>query len=225
MANDSSIFSEAFRSIRTALKIGQDGQLARSLAITSALPDEGKTTAAICLARSAALAGLKVVLVDCDLRRRASSRSLTENLQAGLIEVITGEATLEQALVKDSASGAHLLPQKPAAHPKYDALASKGMEVLIQRLEAIYDLVIIDTAPLLPVAESRAISAMADGTILSVRWRKTPAKAASMALEELHRSGARVLGAMLTKVDLRAKATSGMGYEAHYYQSYAPQSA
>lgn len=225
MANDGSMFSEAFRSLRTALKIGQDGQLARSLAITSALPDEGKTTAAICLARSTALAGLKVVLVDCDLRRRASSRSLTDKLDAGLVEVLQGQATLEQALISDNASGAHLLPQKPSAHPNYDAISSKGMEVLIQRLEAVYDLVILDTAPLLPVAESRAVSAMADGTVLVVRWRKTPARAAALALEELQRTGARVMGAILTKVDLRARETAGMGYEAHYYKSYVPEPA
>ena len=224
-AHDGSVFSEAFRSVRTALKIGQDGQLARSIAITSALPDEGKTTTAICLARSVAMAGLRVVLVDCDLRRRASSRTLADNLDAGLIEVLKGEATLEGALIRDSASGAHLLPQKATSSPDYDALASKAMEALVQRLEAVYDLVILDTAPLLPVAESRAISAMADGALLAVRWRATPAKATELALEELNRAGARVLGAMLTKVDLRANATAGMGYEAHYYRSYASQAA
>jgi capsular exopolysaccharide synthesis family protein len=225
LAHPGSVFDESFRSVRTALKIGQDGQLVRSLAISSALPDEGKTTAAICLARSAALAGLRVLLLDCDLRRRASSRTLADRLDAGLVEVLKGEVQLEQAIVRDAASGAHFLPQKPSSEPVYDLIASRAMGKLIERLEESYDLVIIDTAPVLPVAEARAVAAMADGVLLVVRWRKTPANAAKLAVDQLRREGANLSGAMLSRIDLQAAASSDLSEEAHYYRSYALEPA
>jgi len=221
VAHPGSVFDESFRSIRTSLKIGHDDQMVRSLAVTSALPDEGKTTDAICLARSAALAGLRVLLVDCDLRRRATSRTLANRLEWGLAEVLKGEVPLEQAIVRDGASGAHFLPQKPSEEPHYDLLASRTMGKLIDQLEEIYDLVIIDTAPVLPVAEARAVAAMTDGVLLVVKWRKTPAQAARMAVDQLRREGAKLMGAVLSQVDLRSAAAADMGEEVHYYRSYS----
>lgn len=218
VANDGSVFNEAFRTIRTALHVGQQGQTAKTLAITSSLPDEGKTTAAICLARSAALAGLKVVLVDCDLRRRASSRALLQDSSSGLVEVLKGRVPLEAALTRDEASGAILLPQSRSDEIDFDAILSGRMETLLRDLRQRFDLVVLDTAPVLPVAESRAVAAMADATLLLVRWRKTPTQATRLSIEQLDRAGARVLGTVLSQVDVRQRA--GMGGEMHYYQAY-----
>jgi Mrp family chromosome partitioning ATPase len=94
------------------------------------------------------------------------------------------------------------------------------MEELIAQLTKQFDLVILDTAPVLPVAESRAVSAMADSALLVVRWRKTTIPAAQMALRHLERAGARVGGALLSLVDLRRQARSGLDDEAYYYASY-----
>jgi capsular exopolysaccharide synthesis family protein len=218
LAHDGSVFNEAFRSIRSTLRVGQRGQTVKTLAITSSLPDEGKTTTAICLARSAALAGHKVVLVDCDLRRRASSRALVDGTSVGLTEVLKGRASLDDALTIDAASGAALLPQSQSGEPDFDAVFSTEMETLLATLRERYDLVVLDTAPVLPVAESRALAAMADATLLIVRWRKTPSQAARMALDQLERAGARVIGGVLSQVDVRRRA--GLGSEAVYYEAY-----
>lgn len=215
------IFSESFRAIRTGLRIGRENQTIRSLAICSALPNEGKTTTAFSLARSAALSGKKVLLVDCDLRRQASSRQVEGKIEYGLLELLRGQATMEQAITKDSASGAFLLPQRATGEQDYDMIASSEMKTLIDRLKTQFDLVILDTAPILAIADSRAIASMADATLMAVRWRKTPTQAVQMALDQLKLAEANVAGIVLTLVDVKAQMRAGAGDEMRYYKSYA----
>ena len=125
---------------------------------------------------------------------------------------------LEAALTRDEASGAILLPQSRSDEIDFDAILSGRMETLLRDLRQRFDLVVLDTAPVLPVAESRAVAAMADATLLLVRWRKTPTQATRLSIEQLDRAGARVLGTVLSQVDVRQRA--GMGSEMHYYQAY-----
>ncbi|MBI1687003.1 GumC family protein [Caulobacter hibisci] len=220
VSHDGSVFSESFRSIRAALSLGRADSKIRSLAVCSALPAEGKTTVSICLARSAAMAGLRTLLVDCDLRRRSSSASLSSNVKAGLIEVLKGEVQLRDAVIKDEASGAWLLPQRASETHDYDIITSKAMETLVESLRGSFDLIILDTAPVLALADARAVAAMADGVLFTVRWRKTPTNAAHMALEQLDRAGARVVGATLTQVNLQQQARAGAGDEMIYYNKF-----
>lgn len=220
VAHDGSVFSEAFRGIRAGLALGRADSKIRSLAVCSALPAEGKTTVSICLARSAAMSGLRTLLVDCDLRRRTSSASMSSNVKAGLIEVLKGEVALRDAVVKDEASGAWLLPQKVSDRHDYDIITSKAMEALVEQLRDSFDLIILDTAPVLALADARAVAAMADGVLFTVRWRKTPANAAQMALDQLERAGAKVVGATLTQVNLQQQARAGAGDEMIYYNKF-----
>ena len=203
-----STYAEAFRALRTSIQFAEAAKPVRVVAITSAVPGEGKTTTAMGLARAMAAAGGKVLLIDADARRRASSRQFAEGVKLGLDEVLAGEATLDQAIVKDSLSDACLLPQR---------LDSKGIGLtesprlaeLIEQVRDRYDLVILDTPPVLPVDEARVIASMADGVIFLVRWRKTPSKAASVALRRLYDVHAEMLGAVLTLVDVREQERAG----------------
>lgn len=217
------LYSESFRAIRTALRIGRENQQARCVALCSALPGEGKTTTALSLARSAALSGLKVLLVDCDLRRQASSRQVDGIIAHGLIELLQGTATLEQAVTRDSASGAYVLPQKPSAvaEQHYDAIASSQMKQLVEQLKGQFDLVVLDTAPVLAIADSRAVASMADVALVAVRWRKTPVQAVQMALDQLALAEAVVAGVILTMVDVNAQVRAGSGDELKYYKAYS----
>lgn len=216
------VYSESFRSIRTALKMGREEQQVRVVAISSALPGEGKTTTAFSLARSAALGGLTTVLVDCDLRRQATSRQMEDAIRHGLGEVLKGDVTLDDALVRDSASGAFLLPQRGSADKEsYDLIASSAMQKLVDQLRERFDLVILDTAPLLAIADSRAIASMADTALLAVRWRKTPAPAVQLALDQLAMAEARIGGIVMTMVDIKAQRLAGAGDELRYYERYA----
>jgi len=223
LENEDSLYAESFRNVLTALRTGQHRQMVRSLAITSGLPGEGKTTASISLARAAARRGDRVVLVDCDVRRRAATRSLADAESGSLLDVLRGDIPVEQALVQDAASGAYLLAQGPAQAADYGLVASEKMEELVRELERRFDLVILDSAPVLPVAEARAISAMADGVMLVMRWRKTPAHVGQLALQELDRAGANVVGALLTRVNMRASAS--FGADGYYYTAYEAMTA
>jgi capsular exopolysaccharide synthesis family protein len=217
LAHPTSVFTEAFRSLRTSLKLGQDRPLARVIAITSAIADEGKTTTSICFARSAAAAGISTVLVDCDARHKSTSQAFAPDARVGLLEVLQKSAILDEALVRDVVSGAHVLPLAAGGAGNVDLMASKEMRALIRRLSDSYDLVVLECAPVLPVAEARAVSAMADAVLLVVRWRSTPAELANRALSQLNRAGARVLGATLTRVSLRGGAAD-LGDDVYYYQ-------
>lgn len=217
--NQDSPVAEAYRSIRAALKVGRIDQLAKSLVVTSSVAGEGKTTAALSLARSIAASGLKVLLVDCDVRRRSASRELVSEVECGLIDVLKGTCSIQQAILQDQLSGAHLLLQKAVGRGDYDLITSREMKTLIDRLSAEFDLIVLDTPPVLPVADARAVAAMADAAVLVVHWRKTSAQVATQALRELDKAGATIVGCVLSQVDIRRSAM--VDDDVHYYKPYA----
>lgn len=192
-------FGLAFRGIHSGLSAGGEGM--RSIAISSALPEEGKTTVALCLARSAALAGLRVVLVDCDGRRPAASRALSPYVKVGLAEVLDGEVDFRDAVEVDTPSGAQYLAQGSERQVSNGAVAAPQMAALIRDLEKLYDMVLLDCAPALALSEARELAAMADGVLLVARARVTPTDATRMAKDLLEQAGARIAAVTLTMVD------------------------
>jgi exopolysaccharide transport family protein len=213
-------FAEAFRSLRAALQRADPGGTGRVVAITSSLPAEGKTTTAVCLARAAAMAGDRVVVVDCDLRRRGLAGLIGAEPVVGLLEVLAGTATLEQALRIDTATGAALLPLARGAAGVRDVFGGPALDALLLGLRRRYDLVLLDAAPVLAVAETRTLARKADATVLLVRWRRTPRQAAEAALKLLQDDGAMVAGAVLSQIDLREQARSGYGDPGRHYRAY-----
>lgn len=214
-----SVFAEAFRTLRTSIQFADTGKPVRVVAITSSVPGEGKTTTAMALARVAAAAGGSVLLIDCDARRRASSRQFAEDAVLGLDEVLAGETTLEQAIVQDSLSSVCLLPQRHDS--KGISLAERPkLAELIETARERFDLVLLDSPPVLPVDEARVIASMADGVVFLVRWRKTPAKTAAVALRRLYDVNAEVLGAVLTLIDVREQERAGLDETSYYQREY-----
>jgi exopolysaccharide transport family protein len=213
-------FAESFRNLRTSLQFSRLGERVQVVAITSSLPDEGKTTTSLCLARTMALSGDRVVVVDCDLRKRAVNRVLPAEPEVGLIEVLSGQVTLEQALIVDMATGARLLPLAHSAFTPKDVFGSPAMDRLLDDLRARFDFIILDTAPVLPVADTRTLAAKADAVALLVRWRKTPRKASEAALKLLQNGDTHIAGAVLTQIDMHEQARYGYGDAGYYYKAY-----
>jgi exopolysaccharide transport family protein len=213
-------FAESFRNLRTSLQFSRLGEPVKVVAITSSLPDEGKTTTSLCLARTMALAGDRVVVVDCDLRKRAVNRVLPSEPDVGLIEVLNGQATLDQALIVDMATGARLLPLANTAFTPKDVFGSPAMDKLLDELRTRFDFIILDTAPVLPVADTRKLAAKADAVALLVRWRKTPRKASEAAIKLLQGGETHLAGAVLTQIDMREQARYGYGDAGYYYRTY-----
>ena len=215
-----SSFSEAFRNLRASVLFSRLGQQVKVIAITSSLPGEGKTTTSLALARTLAIAGANVIVVDCDLRQRGINRILASEPKNGLIEVLNGAVSLEQAVIKDAASGAMVLPLAKSAYTPKDVFGTDAMRRLLDELRRRYDAVILDTAPVLPIADTRVLAPMADAVVMLTRWRKTPRKAVETAVRLLTSVNAHVVGAALTQVDMRAQARYGYGDPGYYYQSY-----
>jgi exopolysaccharide transport family protein len=218
-----SAFGEALRGVRASLFFSSPDRNVKVLAVTSALPDEGKTTTSLGLARISALAGSKTVLVDCDLRRRSATHALGLDVEKGLTEVLFKTATLDQVIQKDPGSGADVVPLAQSEFTPLDLFSSEAMRQLIDELRERYEVIILDTAPVLPLADTRVLSPLADSVLLVVRWGRTPHSVVRSALDQLYAHGARIAGAVLEGVE------SGMvarlmydrpDYYSELYQTY-----
>lgn len=219
-AHPSSSFAEAFNGLGAALLRASSSSTVRTVAITSSLPKEGKTTTAICLAKSLAMEGKRVVLVDCDVRRPAVGATLGLTPEVGLLDVLADEALLEQALIIDEATGLRILPAHRGVASQWPMLRSSVMDRLLERLRGMFDYVVLDLPPVLPCMDARLLARQADAVALMVLWRKTPEQAVRLALQMLRSMGVDVAGASLSKVDLKAQARSSFGDPGRYYGLY-----
>ncbi len=220
-----SAFAEALRVLRTSLMHARVDKRLQVLAITSAIPDEGKTTMSLCLARISAMSGQRVIMVDCDLRRHSLSETVAVSARTGLLDVLSGQSDWRSAVAQDPESTAHILPAMRSSFTPQDVFDSEAMSRLVADLRASYDLVILDSAPVLAIAETRTVACHADLALVVLRTNKTPTGATRAALRELQHAGADVAGVALNRVDPRrpGRGTYGdslyYGYSRKYYQS------
>lgn len=219
LAKPLSTFAETLRKLRASILFSKVGETVKVIAVTSSLPGEGKTTTTFSLARTLATSGSKVVVVDCDLRQSAISQFLEKPAEVGLLEVLNGVSSLDHALIQD-VSGCHILPLAKSAHTPRDVLGSTAMQRLLQELRNRYDIVLLDTAPLLAIADTRVLAPHTDAVVMLVRWKKTPVKAVLSALNILANSRAFIAGVALTQMDLKAQSRYGYGDSYYYYANY-----
>ena len=217
-----SAFSESLRSLRSALALSDIDNPPRVILFTSALPNEGKTTTAISFARAAAHAGLRVLLIDCDLRHPSIHKALgMTQPKEGLVEYLAGRVAFANVVQKDAASGLDVIPVASGAANPPDLLGSAQMRRILREARESYELVVLDTAPVMPVADSRVLSQIADKTVFAVRWNETPRDAATSAVKELRAFKADIAGVILTVVDTSKQAKYGYGDGGYYYRRYS----
>lgn len=196
-----SAFGEALRSVRAGVFFANPDRKVKVLAVTSALPDEGKTTTAVGLARISALAGSKTVLVDCDLRHRSATHTLGLDIEKGLTEVLFRTASLNEVIQRDQGSGADIVPLAQAEFTPRDLFSSEAMKSLIEALRVRYDVVILDTAPVMPISDTRVLAGIADSVLVVCRWGRTPASVVRSAVERLRQHNAKIAGVVLEGVE------------------------
>lgn len=205
--------AEAFRAIRTNLQYVDVDNPPKIIAVTSAIPGEGKTTTSINLAITMAQAGWRVALVETDLRRPKASSYLGVESELGLTDVLAARATLADAMIPWSRGLLDFLPAGHTPPNPSELLGSHQFEQVLEVLRGQYDYVVIDSAPLLPVTDGAIVSKAADGAFIVVRFGKTTRDQLATAVAALDQVGAKVLGTALNFVPTGRR---GYGYKYGY---------
>ena len=212
-----SAYTEAIRSIYMALKLASVDRAPKVVLVTSSLPEEGKTTIAVCLATFAARSHKRVLLVDLDLRHPSVHRELGWSVSHGLVEYLVGDRPLDEAIQHDLETGLHFLPVKAQTTNPTDLLESERLRALIETCRARYDYVIIDSAPLVSVTDSRLAALLADKTVFVIKWGDTVESAAQDGVQTLRDIGIDIAGAVLTQIDLKRHAQYHYADIGEYY--------
>jgi succinoglycan biosynthesis transport protein ExoP len=184
-----SAYAEALQRIRTSLFLTDGGHPPKTILVTSSVPLEGKSTIAASLARQSARSGLKVILIDADLRRPRLHEVIGLPNQNGLSEVLTGRANPEAAIKRDEKSGLDFLPAGVGVVSPPDLFRSSTMKILLEEMAAYYDLVIIDTPPVAAVSDSFTLSGIVDKSVYVIRWEQTPRNVALAGIRQMIDSG------------------------------------
>ncbi|MGA2425381.1 MAG: polysaccharide biosynthesis tyrosine autokinase [Terriglobales bacterium] len=206
--------AESYRALRTSLLLSNLGAPPKVIMVTSARPQEGKTTTSINTAIVLAQKGVRVLLMDADLRRPSVHKTMGMGPRSGLSNVLTGSATLQQTITTST-----ILPNlfiMPAGTPPpnpAELLASSNMRDLIVELREMYDHIVIDTPPTLSVTDAVVLSPRADATILVIRSGQTTKQALRRARDILMQVNAHVAGVLLNAVDLTSP-------DYYYYYEY-----
>ncbi len=220
-----SAFSEALRTIRTGIALSSADHPQRTVVVTSSVPGEGKTTTALALAAASAASGARTLIIDCDLRQPALHKNLGVANEAGLAEFLAGQRDLEELVQVEPKSGLYYVLAGKRPPSPTDLLGSLRMRRLMQQLADNFDLVVLDSPPVLAVSDALLLVRQADTTIFVVRWEKTRRDVATTGIKMVHEAGARLSGIVLSQVDLRRHAQydytdSGVFYYRGYKRYY-----
>lgn len=197
-------YVESFKSLRTNLNFIAATEKLNTFILTSAIPGEGKSNTAINLAITLAEDSKSVVVVDCDLRKPSLNRylKLGRNFK-GVTDILTGNATVEEALIQFEDLGIHVLTAGAVPPNPSEMLSAEPMQKLVEDLKAAFDYVILDTPPVSVVTDAAILGRYADGALLCVRSDFAPKETVQLAKERLTAVGVRILGVVLTGFDAK----------------------
>jgi capsular exopolysaccharide synthesis family protein len=206
--------AEAYRKLRTNLSFTSVDNPSRRIVVTSALAAEGKTTTAMNLAAALAETGKRVVLVDADLRRPQVYHRTGGMGDIGLTNYLKGDGSMADLLQPSEVSGLQILASGPQPPNPAELLGSKKAGQGIENLSAMFDYVIIDSPPLLPVTDAAVLAQWADGVVLVARANQSRIPDVAACIEQLEAVQAKLIGVVLTDVPTR-----GGAYKYGYYYS------
>jgi capsular exopolysaccharide synthesis family protein len=213
-------FSEAMRTLRSSVHMSDVDHPPKVIQVTSARPGEGKTTIAMSFAISAASAGLKVVLVDADLRRPSTSCYFKLEQEKGLVDLLMGDVASDDVLTPYNDLKLTVVPAGTKSLTPSDVLGSERMKVFISQLRNTFDYVVLDTPPVAPVVDSVILASLADTTVFVVQWASTPRELVEASVQRLS-TYKRVAGVVFNCVNqARAKKYGGEHYYGKSYEKY-----
>ncbi len=209
--------AEAYRTIRTAVYFGvPDGQ-AKTLLVTSPAPGDGKTTLVSNLAIAMAQAGQRTLVIDCDFRNPRQHEVFELKHDEGLSSVLAGQELLDEAMQKTGTAGLDVLNCGPIPPNPSEMLNSDAFANIVRELSEKYDRIVIDSPPIMAVADARILGAMCDVTLMVLRAEKSTRKASEQARDGLLSVGAHILGAVVNDVHY---GEGGYGYYGGYGYGY-----
>ena len=217
-----SIPSEAFRALRTRIQFSRvNTESLKTILITSSAPQEGKTTISVNLAGSFAHSKKKVLLVDCDLRKPAVHKLFGKERIPGLIDYLTGHAKLDEVLNQSNLENLEFITSGTIPPNPAEMLDSQEMRSFLIKMRDKYDLIILDSPPVIAVTDSEILTSMVDGTILVVSAENTEIEMMERSVELIRRENTQFLGTVLNNFSYK----SGYGsYYKYYYYYSRPES-
>lgn len=206
--------TEAYRVIRTSIQFAQAGKELKTLAVTSCMPNEGKSITVANLAVVLTQAGKSVLLLDCDMRNPTVHKNFNLSNKVGLSSCISMGTALSDAVQKTSIEGLYALTGGVIPPNPSELLGSEQMKNVLQRAKEQYDYVLIDTPPVMPVTDALIVGRFVDGMILVIASAEVKVEMARDVKNQLVNAGANILGVVLNKV---RSEHHGYGYGYYYY--------
>jgi capsular exopolysaccharide synthesis family protein len=211
------LVAEAFRSLYASLRLKEESKAAKCLLVTSTLPGEGKSFIVTNTALAFAAHGGRTIIIDCDLRRPSIHRALELENKRGVIDLVAGRVTSEQAIVHTKFPGLDALPSGGRAHNPTQVLNDPAFERLLAELRTRYDYIFLDTPPLAAVSDALMILPLTDGCLFTLCFNKVRRKAAQFCAHKVLETNVPCFGAVLNNLNLNV---SGYYYSQYYDKSY-----
>lgn len=214
--------SEAFRTLRTNIKFSSLDKPIKTLLITSPIPEAGKSSVSINLALTMAQDKYKVVLVDADLRKPTIHKIFRQDNKTGLTNILVENKKIKEVMRKmsDIDPNLYFIPSGPIPPNPSELLGSNKMKELIKELQEQADFVIFDSPPVIAVTDALVLATQVDGVVLILNFGEVSREAAKQTKELLEKVKAKVLGAVLNKIDMEKE---GQYYPYYYYYYYGDE--
>lgn len=208
--------AEAYKTLRTNIQFSSLDVPIRVILVTSANPAEGKSTTVANMAISMAQSDKRVLIVDCDLRKPSIHRAFNIMNTKGLTNILAEDLDYHQICNTAGIPNLEIITSGPKPPNPSELLGSARMKIFIEKLKNDYDMIILDSPPVLPVTDAVVLSRVVDGTILVINYGTTIYEMAHRAKESLQKVGSKIIGTVINNVPIRGH---GYAYSYYYYDN------
>lgn len=208
-----SALAEAFRSLRTNLQFSTSSGIPKSLQITSSMPSEGKSSSTCNLGVILSNSGKSVLIIDCDLRKPSLHKNFRIDNSTGLSNFLTNQTDFEDIIKDTVVDNLHIITSGPIPPTPVELLSSENMDLLIEQAHKKFDIVLLDSPPVIGLSDALVLSQHVEATLFVVAYNQTKKDNISSSFKRLQQTGSNIIGSLFTKV----KSSYGSDYTSYYY--------